>query len=194
MTARIENIDKAVARTSLIVVLAWLLFCVRHINLAVEIADAKRRKIMRNVWVRETHRVHLMKVLIVRFHLPLVEICHVQKIVTVSHAQRRTLVNIVSVSPDRDNRVRAVERGIPSRDVSIFVNENESARLRVPIFCNPEEGSAVKDNAGWSPGVMPVFPRDGHDERIRGAVLVIEGGNARAIVAHPDEASRGTEK
>jgi hypothetical protein len=130
-----------------------------------------------------------MKVLIVRFHLLLVEICHVQKIVTVSHAQRRTLVNIISVSLHRDNRVRAVKRGIPSRDVSIFVNENESARLRVPIFCNPEERGAVKNNSGRSSGVMRVFPGDGHDERIRGAVLVIEGGNARAIVAHPDDAA-----
>ena len=86
MTARIEDINEAVARTSLIVVLARSLFCVGDINLAVEIADAKRCKIMRNIWICEPHRVHLMKILIVRFHLRLVKICHVEKIVTVRHA------------------------------------------------------------------------------------------------------------
>ena len=65
-----------------------ILLRVGNENFAVKISDPERCVVSRKVWIHEAVGSYLMKILIVRFELPSMEIRCIKKIVTVGDAQR----------------------------------------------------------------------------------------------------------
>ena len=114
VAAGVEDVDEAMPRPVLVIAPARGLFRIGHINLTIEIANGERRKSMRNVWVPEPVWINFMKILIVRFHLSLVEIRHIKKIMTIGHAQGCALVNILVAAHHCHDRMGAVEGRVPA--------------------------------------------------------------------------------
>ena len=69
-----------------IVLPLFILLCVSHINLTVQITNAERGKPDRNVLVGEPGWINLLKILVVGFHLPGIKIGRIEKVVTIGHA------------------------------------------------------------------------------------------------------------
>src|SRR2546427_6771605 len=87
------------ARTRFVVVLiGQLLLCVRYIDLTIEIAYPKRRVAGRKNWISEREAGGWLKVFVVGLDLTGMKIRHVEKVVTIGHAQGSAFVNCASSS------------------------------------------------------------------------------------------------
>jgi hypothetical protein len=64
----VEGIDETVARPRFIIAFARGLLSVRDKNFAVEIADTKRRKVFREIWIDEPVWIHPIEILVERVH------------------------------------------------------------------------------------------------------------------------------
>jgi hypothetical protein len=63
-----------------------VLLGIRHKNFVIEIADAKWGVTRRKVWIGETVRINLLKIFVEGCDLPVMKICHIQKIVIIGDA------------------------------------------------------------------------------------------------------------
>ena len=85
-----------------------------------------------------------MKVFIEGMNLAGVEVCRVQKIVTVGDAERRAFVNgavnawFVPLSTAMIAWV-PIQRRVPAGDGTVFTDEDKASGRRVSIFCHLEE-------------------------------------------------------
>src|SRR6266436_3274310 len=134
VAAGIKYINKAVARTSHVILALRILQRVGNVNPALatdtDIANAKWRVTGRQVRVDETVRINLLKILVVGLNAPGMEICHIQKIMAIGDAQCRALINGAFTSQvrsiiNRDNCMRTVQCRIPARDGTVFADEDE---------------------------------------------------------------------
>ena len=127
LAVRIKDIDEAKAGTSDIIMFVGVLFRIGNNHVAVEITNPKRRIACRNIWINEWKSGRLEnKIFVVRLHVAGVKIRHINKIVGVEHAHGHAFVNRAGgASVHRSERMCVVEIGIPTRDHSVFADENE---------------------------------------------------------------------
>ena len=108
------------------------------------------------------------------------EIRHKQKIVAVSHAQRRAFVNsmvntAVRAIIDSDDHVCRVHGRVPTGDGTIFTGKNEQRGCRSSMLCHWKGPSVVKHDAGWSAGAsVPRGRWNCHDQQTGCAILIVE--------------------
>src|SRR5262249_50699841 len=122
-----------------------------------------------------------------------------KKIVTVGNAQGCAFINctvcpVICAVIDGDNGMGHIERRIPTRDGTVFADEDEYRGLRIPIKSDFEGRSASEYDSRGIPSVLvPRARRNGHDQRTPDgcAGLVIKRRNSRAVVAHPDHRTAG---
>src|SRR5258705_12629199 len=104
--------------------------------------------------IDKTARIHLAKILVVGLNAPGMEICHIQKIMTIGDAQRRAFINstfasqvcpVIDCDGDSMRSIGWIERRIPARDGTIFTYEDESSGCRNSIQRNLEKRGAVED-------------------------------------------------
>ena len=118
--------------------LARSLLGVSNEDLAIEIADPERSKIVWYARIDKTMGVHSVKIFIINIHPTIVEIGRVQKIMTVDDPKGEAFVNRMPIAMHCFDRVRLIEPRIPACDRSIFADENEKARRRDAVFPNRE--------------------------------------------------------
>ncbi len=86
IAAGIEHIDEATAGTGNIILSFGILLGIVHKNFAIEIPDAEWSITSRKVWIGETVRINLLKIFVEGCDLPVMKICHIQKIVIIGDA------------------------------------------------------------------------------------------------------------
>src|SRR6266436_3091061 len=77
VAAGIKYINKAVARTSHVILPLRILQGVGNVNLAAQVANAERRVPRRESMIDKTARIHLAKILVIGLNAPSMKICHI---------------------------------------------------------------------------------------------------------------------
>src|SRR5438477_5048065 len=169
--ARIKHIHEAVAWPGHIIFPFRILQGVGDKNLAIEISDPEWRVTPWKSPIDKTSRVHFMKILVIGLNAPGMEICHIQKIMTIGDAQRRAFINgalasqvcpVIDCDGDGMRLIIWIERRIPARDGTIFTDEDESGGCGISIKDDIEERSTVEYNPSR---VSPVFVTRGRRNR-----------------------------
>src|SRR5437762_12001233 len=106
-------------------------------NLAVEIANPKRRVIGWNIWIGKRESALENKASVVGLDLVGMKIRHVKIILAVGDTVRRAFVNRVTRSVvDRPERLGVTEVRVPARNHSIFTHKNHFRRQCVRTVSN----------------------------------------------------------